>query len=221
MAKGFLHLHITSVILFLLLYTVKTILLLANKNELLDKVRAKTKIADMVLGSLMVVTGAYLLTVIPKIETYFYVKILVALASIPVGIIAFKKRNKVMAVILLIAFIYVYGVAETGSLTFKKERINLNEMAVTNTNADTILSANKENAIKNGQQIYNIVCIACHGMDGKLGVGGAKDLSVSTLTHAEKVNIITNGKGLMTPYKGQLSEQEIEAVTGYVDSLKK
>jgi mono/diheme cytochrome c family protein len=222
MAKGFLHLHITVVSLFLVLYTIKTVLLLLNKTEQLDKLRAKTKIADMVLGSLMLITGGYLLTVAPLVQSYHYVKILVALASIPVGIIAFKKGNKALASILLVAFVYVFGVAETKSLTFSKpEKIVYETPTDTTTAATNILDQNADAVLKNGEAIYNVACVACHGQDGKLGVGGAKDLTTSTLSHEGKVDMITNGKGLMTPFKGQLSEQEIEAVASYVDSMKK
>ncbi len=221
MAKGFLHLHVTAVSLFLILYTIKTVLLLMNRNAQLDKLRAKTKIADMVLGSVMLITGGYLLTIFP-VQPYHYVKIIVALASIPVGIIAFKKGNKVLASVLLIAFIYVYGVAETKSLTFSKPKIEIpaDTTAKTDSAVVDIIGQNADVALKNGKAIYDVACVACHGADGKLGVGGAKDLTQSTLSHEGKVDMITNGKGLMTPFKGQLSEQEIDAVARYVDSIK-
>jgi mono/diheme cytochrome c family protein len=224
MAKGFLHLHVTVVTLFLLLYAIKTILLLLNKTEALDKLRAKTKIADMVLGTLMLITGGYLLTIIPEVKSYHVVKILVALSSIPVGIIAFKKGNKVLATVLLVLFVYVYGVAETKSLTFSKpaklEIPKVEDEEPLDDAAATILEQNSDVVLKNGKQIYNAACLVCHGKDGKLGVGGAKDLTQSTLTHEEKVELIKHGKGLMTPFKNQLSEQEIEAVATYVDAMK-
>jgi cytochrome c553 len=223
MYTGFKHLHVTVIVLFLILYIIKTYLLVANKNEQLDKLRAKTKIADMVLGSLILITGGYLLFKAPEVKVYHYVKILVALSSIPVGIIAFKKKNKVMAVVLLLLFIYVYGVAETKSLTFKKDKIVIAPLSdSTAGNATNIMDQNANAILKNGENIYKgATCTTCHGADGKLGAAGAKDLTASTLTHAEKVELITNGKGSMAPFKGQLTEQEIEAVATYVDSMKK
>ncbi|HWZ21319.1 MAG TPA: cytochrome c [Cytophagaceae bacterium] len=226
MYTGFKHLHVTVVLLFLLLYIIKTFLLVSNKNEQLDKLRAKTKIADMVLGSLMVITGFYLLAKGPGVQVYHYVKIIVAFSSIPIGIIAFKKRNKPMAIILLLLFIYVYGVAETKSLKFKKDKIEIppitSSTVISSDSAATdIMAQNNEAVLANGKQIYNAACVSCHGEDGKLGTVGAKDLTTSTLSHIEKVGRITYGKGNMTPFQGQLSAQEIEAVTVYVDSMKK
>ena len=129
-----------------------------------------------------------------------------------------------MAVGLLVAFIYVYGVAETKSLTFKKEKITIapiSDSTSTTTAPNDIMNQNNEVMLKNGEQLYNVACAACHGVDGKLGLTGAKDLTLSSLSHADKVLTISEGKGNMTGFKDQLSEQEIEAVTAYVDSMKK
>ena len=193
-----------------------------GKTEQLEKFRAKTKILDMVFGSLMLITGSYLLIKGPGVQTYHIVKILTAAASIPVGIIAFKKNNKGMAVGLLLVFIYVFGVAETKSLTFSKSKLEIPAATKDTTAAPvSILDQNNANVSANGEQIFKAACTACHGADGKLGINDAKDLTLSALSHEEKVKMISEGKGLMTGFKGQLSDSEIEAVATYVDGLKK
>lgn len=74
-----------------------------------------------------------------------------------------------------------------------------------------------------GQEIYNNVCVACHGADGTLGVNGAKDLTASELSLEERIAIVTDGKAgtTMISYKSILSEDEIEAVSKYTMTLKK
>ena len=72
-----------------------------------------------------------------------------------------------------------------------------------------------------GKKVYKTYCVACHGIDGKLNLNGAKDFTTSTLAFAERKNIITNGKGLMTPFKEVLSAEEIEAVAAYTLELSK
>lgn len=72
-----------------------------------------------------------------------------------------------------------------------------------------------------GQSIYNMNCTLCHGRDGKAGLNGAKDLTVSTLTKEEMVAIVRNGKGAMAPYKNVLSATELDAVVEHVRSLGK
>lgn len=71
-----------------------------------------------------------------------------------------------------------------------------------------------------GMAIFRRHCIVCHGADGKLGLNGAKDLSVSARTLPERLEIITHGKNLMTPFGTILSSQEIQAVAEYTLSLK-
>lgn len=73
--------------------------------------------------------------------------------------------------------------------------------------------------VMSGQKIYQKNCVICHGADGKLQLNGAKDLSVSVLPLDERINQITNGKNLMTPFKGILSEKEIKAVAEYTLQL--
>ena len=69
-----------------------------------------------------------------------------------------------------------------------------------------------------GKEIFEEKCSRCHGNDGKLGLGGAKDLSVIQLPHAGIVEIITNGKNTMAAYKEVLSAEQIEAVASYIET---
>jgi mono/diheme cytochrome c family protein len=71
-----------------------------------------------------------------------------------------------------------------------------------------------------GAQLFNMHCSLCHGRDGGLGLNGAKDLRLSTLTAAEMKAIVLNGKGVMMPYKNALTPAEIDAVVDHVRSLR-
>ncbi len=70
-----------------------------------------------------------------------------------------------------------------------------------------------------GQNIYKKYCVICHGADGKLGINGAKDITVSALTQDERVALITKGKNTMTPFEGILTPDEIQAVAAYSMTL--
>jgi mono/diheme cytochrome c family protein len=78
-----------------------------------------------------------------------------------------------------------------------------------------------ETANRKGKLVYKQYCVICHGADGKLAVSGATDLSASTATLEERINQITNGKGLMTPYKDILSQEQIKSVAEYIEELRK
>lgn len=76
--------------------------------------------------------------------------------------------------------------------------------------------------IPNGAELYVQHCTVCHGSDGKLGVSGAKDLTVSTLPDNEIIKMIETGKNAMPPMKEPLgSDDHVKAVAEYIKSLRK
>ena len=71
-----------------------------------------------------------------------------------------------------------------------------------------------------GQSLYESNCTSCHGTDGKLCALGAKDLSVTTFSKEQMMEIITTGKSTMTPFGNMLNKEEVSAVADYVQTLK-
>lgn len=67
-----------------------------------------------------------------------------------------------------------------------------------------------------GKKKYKLFCTPCHGMDGKMAINGAKDLTKVKTSLEENVAQIYHGKALMTPFKGVLKDAEIVAVANYV-----
>jgi len=209
MYKGIFYTHLISVNLFLLIYIVKTILLLANNDNGLAKFTKATRILEMIISTLFLITGIYMLTQIPEIKSLLVIKIIAVLASIPLAVVGFKKKNKALAVISLVLIFGAYGLAEMS----KKQK---SAEAITPV-ADPAVATSMQ-----GQEIYSANCAKCHGDDGKLGLTGATDLSASTLDVNAKVEIVKNGKdGTMPGFAGTLSDEQIGAVVGYVETLKK
>jgi len=208
MEIGFLHLHKTVVVLFLALMLGKVGLLVAGKKELLQKVRDKTRVLDMVFGALILITGGYLFFLKSNPELYLYAKALLVLIAIPIGIIGFKKMNPLLAIISLLIIVYIYGIAETKSIAFKPKHFDL------------ITAMESESGEAAGMVIYNNLCVDCHGTDGKKGLFKASDLTQSKLTNDQKLEVITKGKGIMQPYSKRLNEDEIQLVLEYINTLK-
>jgi mono/diheme cytochrome c family protein len=73
----------------------------------------------------------------------------------------------------------------------------------------------------NAKALYEKKCSLCHGNDGQLNLAGASDLSKSALSLEDRINVITNGKNNMTPFKAVLSEDEIKAVAIYIENFRK
>ena len=67
--------------------------------------------------------------------------------------------------------------------------------------------------------LFKMHCVVCHGIDGKMQMNGAKDLSLSTMSTEERIIRIKNGKGLMTPFKGILSDEEINKLAEFTHTF--
>lgn len=200
MYKGFLHTHYLVVTLFLLIYVIKTILLLSNRNDLLATFTKKMRIFEMIVSSLFLITGIYLATQLPlgnKYDYLFYVKIVMVLVAIPVAIIGFKRSNKILAALSLLLITGSFGIAEAYS-----------KRKSTPKDAETSISAT------DGKSLYERNCSSCHGNDGKLGMAGAMDLSATQLDESSIAEIIQHGRGAMAP--AAVTEEEAKSISQYV-----
>lgn len=196
MFSTFLKIHSISVTIFFLIYFIKTLLLLSNAHSTLEKFKSYTKILEMIVSTLFLVTGIYLITQIPEIKTMLIIKLLLVALSIPVAIIAYKKSNKILALLSLLFIVSAYGLAEMS----RTKKVS--------------------SEVVDGKTLYESTCAVCHGADGKLGMAGASDLSQTQLQQNEIVQIILNGKNAMP--KVQMTEEQANAVTKYVlENIKK
>ena len=156
------------------------------------------------------------------------VKTIIVFACIPLGIIGLKRGIKPMAVLSLIGFIYVYGVAETKSLTMKKKKFVASEVVVEEIKevapeqmTEEIKAEQEKAVLSNGQAIYEGLCVQCHGMDGKLGKYSAKNLAESAMTKEQKIQIIKEGKGMMNGFGKDLKDSEVEQIVEYIGTFSK
>jgi uncharacterized membrane protein SirB2 len=196
------NIHVTVVLLFLLIYIVKTFLLLTDKKEQLAKFTNIFRIPEMIISVLFLITGIYLLFQIPEINSLMIIKIIVVFISIPLAIIGFKKSNKVLASLALIFIIAAYGLAEA---SHKK----------------MITPARELNSGNSGKEIYDNYCTKCHGEDGKAGIMGSTDLSMSQLDDAAALRMIRNGKGSMPSFSSSLDDHQLNALVQYIRTLRK
>ena len=74
----------------------------------------------------------------------------------------------------------------------------------------------------NPTKLYAMYCVACHGEDGQLGVGGAKNLAQSTLEKPAVIKMISEGSEnkKMMGYGKLLNEQELDALAEFVINLR-
>ena len=80
-----------------------------------------------------------------------------------------------------------------------------------------------------GAAIYKSKCAMCHGPDGAGQTTMGKNMKLRDLraadvqkqTDAELMKWIADGKGKMPAYKAKLSAAEIDALVGFIRSIKK
>jgi uncharacterized membrane protein SirB2 len=212
--ETFKLLHVISAALFLLDYIVKTILLLVGA-EGLEKYKKITKVPSMIISTVFLATGIYLISQIgmKNIGGWFHLKLTLVIVGIVIGVIAFRKNNKALAVLSTVIFLYVYGISESKDIAFGLTKPTM-EGVVTDT------AANNYDVLAHGKLVYVNECVRCHGEDGKAMVNGAPDLTGSMCENRGLIGIIKHGRNLMPAFKNKLSEVEILAVAEYVKSIR-
>ena len=111
---GIKHIHTLLVFVFLISFLIKAFLLFTNKKTQLKSYSAKTRIIfDMIVPVLFLSAGIYMLTQIgmKNMGGWFHLKLTLFVILIPLGIIGFKKQNKLMAGLALVILIYLFLLA--------------------------------------------------------------------------------------------------------------
>jgi cytochrome c553 len=203
--------HRITVSLFLLIYFFKALMMLANHKNTLQKFSKAVKIPEMIISFLFLATGIYMLVKGGHPETYMMVKILLVFASIPLAVIGIKREKKILLVLSVVILIYVYGIAETRSLTFSGPSMK-----------GVIQNVNEDNyqLLSHGKGIYQYHCLRCHGENGNKKRYNSPDLTQSVLNYEERWSIIENGKGMMPAFGKKLDENEKKALDAYLQSLR-
>ena len=191
--------HFAVVTIFFLIYLIKTFLLLANKSEALQSFTKKVKVLEMIVSFLFLATGVYLMFLSPEIKPMLIIKITIVFLSIPLAVVGFKKQNKGLATLSFLLILAAFGMGEM----MKKKTAVVSEAAV-----------NTDGSI-NAHEIYSTNCAKCHGEDGKAGITGASDLSVTQLSNDSISSIIRNGRNTMGKIEG-LTPEQTQAIAAYI-----
>ena len=209
---AFYHTHKLVVTLFVLIYLIKAILLLMGNKETLDRFSRFIRIPEIVVSALFLITGGVMLVYLADFNTLFLLKLIIVAITIPLAVIAFKRYNKLLAVLVVVLLISAYGLAEMYKASFgKKEEVS---------GIITATSDANYSITEHGKALFNAQCVVCHGEDGKANLAGAKDLTISVKTDEEIAELIKNGKNAMPGMAKIYNEEEINALIKYVTTLR-
>lgn len=195
--------HIVFVTAFLFIYLVKTFLLLSGKHIALETFTKNLRIAEIAFSVLFLATGIWLLTITGGLKTQQIVKLVFVFAAIPLAIVGFKKKIKVLAACSFLMLLTAYGLAESArSKPYSIKHAPEGELA-------------------GGKYIFEHNCTYCHGINGRKAYRDAADLSLSVKDADAMAAVIRNGNNKKMPaFGGLLLEEEINAVTNYIITLR-
>lgn len=205
MFTGIKHLHVLLVVLFVLTTLIKTILLFTNTKKF-DNYRTKTKVPEMIVTILFLITGISMIVIKGGgFHTLFWVKLGLMATGIPLTIIGYKKKAKIPALVGTFLFIMTYGMAEMAS---KKAVISTVET-----------SQEETGTVSHGAKLYTLNCVACHGDNGAKKLGGAADLTASTYNEDQIIKMVAEGNKKM-PAFSTLNDSELKALSLYVKNMQ-
>jgi uncharacterized membrane protein SirB2 len=110
------HTHLLVAVLFLSSYLYKTILYLGPDKQKFEKYRKATLIPENILATLFLLTGLYMvftrdIFTNPAFTPWFHIKFTLALVAIPLGIVGFKKSNRMLIILSATMFLVVLFLA--------------------------------------------------------------------------------------------------------------
>ncbi len=200
------RIHGISVMLFLLTYVIKTVLLFTNKR-MLERYAKMTKVPEMIISFLFLVTGIWLFLILGGIKVLQIIKLIFVFAAIPIAVVGFKKMKKGLALLSLILIVGAYGMSEASK----------NKPFIP---AKVQMAGNADAASMNGAKLFMQNCAFCHGNDGKKHYRNAPDLSTSVMVEKDVEQMIREGsKGKMPSYTVVINDIDITAIAGYVQHL--
>lgn len=202
-----LKIHTVSVTVFLVFYLLKTFFLLAGKAAALERFSKNTKVVEMIFSALFLITGIWLFVIVGGIKTLQTVKLILIFSAIPLAIIGFKRKNKILALFSFVLLVSSYGLAEAS----RAKPFPIKH------SPDNLAGAN----LAAGKFIFENNCSQCHGADGRKMYRDAFDLTLAVKNESMTEATIRNGSNKKMPaYASLLSGEEIKSVTQYLMTLR-
>ena len=96
----------------------------------------------------------------------------------------------------------------------KKKKSNENKVTVSKESANNFIPDSTEE----GKALFIQYCSACHGNDGKKGLNGAKDLTITNKSLDKIIKRVNEGKGNMPSFKETLTDQQMIDIANYIES---
>lgn len=198
MDTGILHTHHLLAVLLLIL--VGAPIVFAQWADKLKKLH-------MVLDTLLILSGVYLLVKAPAaFATPYLVKYLLTLGAVGLAIVGSRRRNKRLSIAAFFVLAYIYGVSLQRDLLLRSE-----EQRIASIGTQRV-------SLEEGRQLYETLCARCHGADGRSKYRKAPSLHpIQNPDTNYWASVIRAGKGVM-PAHGYLKDTQVSNIVLYLRS---
>ncbi len=161
----------------------------------------------MVLDSLLLLTGIYLLFKAPAaFSAPYVVKYLLVLGAIGLAIVGSRRQNKRLSLGAFLLLAYAYGLSLQRDFLLRSEETRVRAIA-----ANTV-------SVAEGEQLYRTLCARCHGVDGKARY--QKSPSLHPMQNPDVTYwaaVIRAGKGVM-PGHPYLTETQMASLVAFLQT---
>ena len=211
MGNSIVLIHAGIGVLFVLYLLLRLIISVfgVNDPEYQTIMRRRFRIPDYAFIGLLLITGLYPIFILGQLELYHLLKIV--LLAILLWSSRIAQMNFVLASLLGIALVILAGYSSfTDSPKFPKAESSFEK---------DYPEVSALSGLEKGKVIFNTICAECHGEDGRKGLFQAADLTQSTLSTIQKVDMVANGSPLtvMRSFSNDLTDEEINAVVLYIE----
>ena len=211
--NAFLQIHVLLVSLYVIFFLIKFVLLLSANEYSLINFRRRTKLLEMLLPVLFLVTGIILALKSGNTkETWFIVKLVALMLAIVLGILTFKNNSVLLGIATIGVFVYIYILSYTKSPDLNsKNRMNYQHRPAGKSNISTGANIYIENGCQN-----------CHAENGAGVLSEATNLQKSRISNEEIKTVIQTGHANIPDYHlANLPETALDSLVEYVKSLRK
>ncbi|MCS7152506.1 MAG: c-type cytochrome [Bacteroidia bacterium] len=198
MDTGILHTHHLLAVL---------LLILVGAPVVFPKGAASLKKLHMVLDTLLILTGAYLLFKAPgAFSPPYLLKYILTIGAIVAGVIGSRRGNRKLSIAAFFLLVYAYGLSLQRDFLLRSEKEQVKAIATQSV------------SIEGGKQLYQVLCLRCHGADGKAHYRK----SPHPMEHPDsnyQAHVIRHGKGIM-PSHEYLTDTQVKSLLAYLRTLR-
>ncbi|MCS7189393.1 MAG: cytochrome c [Bacteroidia bacterium] len=198
MDTGILHTHhLLGVILLVL---IGAPLILPAWIEKLRKVH-------MAIDTLLLLTGLYLIFKAPAaLSSPYLVKYGLVILAIGLAIVGSRKRKKAFSITAFMLLAYAYGLSLQRDFLLRSEEERVQAIGAS------------EVSIQAGQQLYNTLCLRCHGAEGRSRYRKASSLHpIQNPDTTYWAAVIRGGKNAM-PAHPYLTDSQVASLIAFLRS---